>query len=259
MTAGLQVGRVEFGPGTKPAYPYLPPGTHRNILARPVEAPVDVVAALEPRRRPAQVLGLTGYSGSGKDQIGRVLVHAYGFERMAFADPIREVLLQTNPDIEDAVRTGTLILPGKKYCLRDIVAMKGWGYAKSLPEVRGMLQRLGEAGRGALGQGVWLEALFGRLRPGRKYVITDVRYYNEFARILHEGGSVVRVVRPGVGPVNDHASETALDGREMPEVLNSGTIDDLVVMAGQLARDFEAGTMRARYSPMQSKTQEVTL
>ncbi len=43
-------------------------------------------------------------------------------------------------------------------------------------------------------------------------VVSDMRYRNEAQAIRHRGGVLIRIERPGVGPINDHISEHDLDG-----------------------------------------------
>lgn len=159
------------------------------------------------------LVGFAGYARCGKDTAGAYLVNHYGFARRSFADVLREVLYRTDPLVpyrhDD---TGHLhFVP-----LRLLVDWKGWEAAKAAePEhphgVRSLLQRLGtDAGRNVLGQNVWVDAATRDL-PERT-VFTDVRFPNEADGIRERGGRVVRLVRPGTGPVNDHPSETALDG-----------------------------------------------
>ena len=43
-------------------------------------------------------------------------------------------------------------------------------------------------------------------------VVSDMHYRNEAQAIRHRGGVLIRIERPGVGPINDHISEHDLDG-----------------------------------------------
>jgi dephospho-CoA kinase len=38
------------------------------------------------------IIGLTGYAGSGKDTVRNILEAKHGFDGIAFADPIRDML-----------------------------------------------------------------------------------------------------------------------------------------------------------------------
>lgn len=160
-----------------------------------------------------QLVGICGYARSGKDTAAQGLVRERGYERLAFADRVRQLAVLTNPDL--AAR---------------VLSAGGWEQAKALPGVREALQRLGAGAREVLGEDVWLQAAMRSCKPEGRYVISDVRYPNEAEAILAAGGLLFRIVRPGVEAANDHPTETA-----MPEdadvyhgvIRNDGTVEDL--------------------------------
>lgn len=174
------------------------------------------------------IVGISGYARAGKDTIGEILVRKHGFERRAFADKLREAALALDPIVTDF---GTS-LPRR---LSHVVEKYGWEDAKSIEEVRRTLQRMGtEVGRDTLDPDVWVTALQRTLELDRwggiqkHYVITDVRFENEARWVCRMKGVMVRVERPGVGPANDHISETGLDDFEFGATINnSGSIEDL--------------------------------
>jgi hypothetical protein len=172
------------------------------------------------------IIGISGYAKTGKDTLGQVLVEKYGFERRAFADKLKEAALALNP----------IIFTGRVERLSSIVARMGWGEAKEFREVRQTLQRMGtEMGREAIDPDIWVTAMENTMRRTitgqvtKNYVVTDVRFMNEANWIIHrQHGKVLRIERPGVGPANDHISETGLDGYPFSgKIVNDGTIDDL--------------------------------
>lgn len=183
------------------------------------------------------VLGLAGYARSGKDTVADLLI-TDGFTRIAFADTLREALYRLDPAVQ-AFDTDTF-LP-----VREVVDAVGWEGAKIVtPEVRDLLQRLGtEVGRDMFGYNFWVEQTFRRINssPSEKWVVTDVRFPNEADAVRDAGGFVVRVRRPGFGPVNSHPSETALDSYEFDGYIdNEGTITDLGVKARDLVSHFHS-------------------
>jgi hypothetical protein len=185
------------------------------------------------------IIGLSGYARSGKDESANAL-QDIGFQRVAFADKLREFIYRLNPIVPSPVW-------GEHRRLADVIDEFGWnGYKASKygKEIRELLQRLGtECGRELINDTIWVDAALGAgsvesnvyhdsdgggLVMPRNIVVTDVRFPNEFAAIKARGGYVVRIVRPGVGPANSHPSETALDGFDFDVVIhNNGTIGDL--------------------------------
>jgi hypothetical protein len=169
------------------------------------------------------IIGVSGYARSGKDTIGQILVNEFDFHRIAFADILKEAIEILNPYVKWGLSTVRI---------RDVIESIGREKAKEeIEEYRRLLQVFGtEVGRELLGEDVWVNAAFARMRDDRNYVVTDVRFPNEFRAVHHHAGEIWRVSRPGVGPANAHRSETALDSSDfIPDVLihNDGTIEDL--------------------------------
>jgi hypothetical protein len=164
------------------------------------------------------IIGLTGYVQSGKDTVASILVENYGYQRVAFADPIRDLLYATNPMLKEGYR------------VKGLVDVYGWDRVKvDYPEARRLLQDLGVGARKTFGDMFWVKQALRQVNPEGNYVITDVRYPNEAKAIREYGSSQIwRVRRLGIDPVNSHESESAMDGEKVDQIfVNNGTIDDL--------------------------------
>lgn len=163
-------------------------------------------------------IGLVGYSQSGKDTVANILVKNYGYTRVAFADKIREFLYGLNP----------MVACSPTGYLQDLVNLVGWDAAKQEPQVRRLLQDLGNSARKTIDENVWVTLALGNIDVNQRVVITDVRFENEAMMIKLMGGQLWRVKRVGVGPVNDHVSESELEGYKVDQIfVNNGTIEDL--------------------------------
>lgn len=161
------------------------------------------------------IIGLSGFARSGKDTVAEILVNDYGFERVAFADPIRNILYALNPAVD-----------GER--VADMVDNYGWDIAKSKPEVREFLQTLGYAARMHITPEVWVMAAFAKMRADKNYVIADVRFRNEAEWIKKYNGEVWRVERPGVEAVNAHVSEWEMNEYSFDHGINNdGTLEQL--------------------------------
>jgi hypothetical protein len=176
------------------------------------------------------IVGLSGYGRTGKGEVGKVLVKNFDFKEIAFADTLRDFLYQQNPWVSnnEGTRHGRL---------RDIIDTIGWERYKNCmysKDLRELIQRTGtEAGRGVIGDNVWVNATMNRI-DHIDTVITDVRFENEADAIRERGGEIWRINRPGFGPVNDHWSEIALDDYKFDlEILNDGGLDHLAIQAGR--------------------------
>jgi hypothetical protein len=161
------------------------------------------------------IIGLSGYAQSGKDTVAKILVEDYEFKRVAFADNIRKLLLETNPLVGDAPE-------GPTY-LKDFVNKFGWDEAKQDPEVRRLLQEFGVGARNVFGEFFWVDKALERIDFRDRIVITDVRFKNEADTIRSLGGDIWRVVREDVYAVNNHVSETDLNGYPFTAHVNNDT------------------------------------
>ena len=185
-----------------------------------------------------EIIGLSGYARSGKDEAAKLLVNGHGFTRVAFADKLRECLYQLNPMCGRGWDTSDRPV----VYVQDVIEEYGWdGYKETEYgiEIRRLLQRLGtEAGRQTLWDSIWIDAAFAPFGDDAKLVIPDCRFPNEAQAIEERGGEVWRVQRPGVGPANLHASETSLDDWPFKKiVMNSTTLDDLQIAVTNAYKD----------------------
>lgn len=175
-----------------------------------------------------RIIGITGYARHGKDTIASVLSRELGYNRVALADQMKELMLVLDPIVVATYAVGG---GGTKRRLSELVASGGWEGAKREPEVRRLLQVFGtEVGRQGLGEDVWIEALVRNTKgfyppSDRKIVIPDIRFQNE-ASWVRRVGELWQVFRPDfdneVG--TSHASERDIGGLVVDErFLNLGS------------------------------------
>jgi len=172
-----------------------------------------------------KLIGVSGFATSGKDSIAKYLIREHEYNRVAFADPVRDMLYALNPIVP------TPYTDGSYSRVKDVVDSVGWDDAKvHCPEIRELLQRLGtDAGRKVLGENIWVDAAFVTADKSYKVVVfPDCRFENECQAIHERGGTVIRVTRPGITSVNDHISDKKLNSRYIDvELINDGTIQNL--------------------------------
>jgi len=200
------------------------------------------------------IVGICGYAKSGKDTLANViqyltktyptpehldLEHALmwagkmgsTWEIVKFADGVRDVARILAPGVSFDTQAD-----------KDLMMPQAWSIAGPMSR-REFLQKLGtDAMRDNLHPDVWVNLLMNRYStPGEKrWIVTDVRFPNEFYAIKTAGGIVVRVVRDGVGPTNAHRSETAIDSlRANFTVENNGSVKDLFVHAKKILQYVE--------------------
>lgn len=152
------------------------------------------------------LIGLCGYAGVGKDTAAQILLDELGFQRIAFANPIRKALLALDP-----------LIPapdgGPAARLSEFCQNHPWNEVKDYPEVRRLMQMLGtEVGRNLFDPDIWVKLAKRQLESTLSVgdvVVTDVRFPNEARLIRGYGGVLIRLERPGFGPVNEHVSDRA--------------------------------------------------
>lgn len=180
-----------------------------------------------------EIIGLSGFARSGKDEAAMILVEEYGFVQVAFADKLRDMIYELNPLVRQHW-TGSITGESVSHnvFLRDVIDKFGWGGYKETvygDEIRRLLQRLGtEAGRKVLWDTIWIDAALTGLRADAKVVVSDARFFNEFDAVRERGGYIWRIERDGVGPANNHASE--LEAVSYPHfsitLNNNGTLEE---------------------------------
>lgn len=168
------------------------------------------------------IIGLSGYAGSGKDTVADILVKNHGYTKIAFADALRNITADIDPWLN--VNHDYDRYPFRTYS-HWLACGYDYQWLKANTDLRQFLQKLGESVRNRIGEDAWIGALFHTIENENvdgDWVISDVRYPNEMDAILWQTcGAVWRIVRQGVGPANDHISETALDDQAFDIIINN--------------------------------------
>lgn len=168
----------------------------------------------ETARQDKLIIGIAGYAGSGKSTVADWLVKEHNFERIKFADGLKDML-------------------------RALGLSESWieGELKEEPcplllgrSPRHAMQTLGtEWGRACIGEDFWVNywtmRVRGRLATSRCFgvVVDDVRYPNELEAVQNLSGVAWWVSRPGVRPSSYHSSEHSLaELLDRFEVINNG-------------------------------------
>jgi hypothetical protein len=172
------------------------------------------------------LIGLTGLAGSGKSEVAGVLMNEFGFVRVKFADPLKNML-----------RT---MLRGMGHIDEDVERMiEGDLKEAMIPELgvtpRHLMITLGtEWGRNQVREDLWIRLWKAAAEMEGRVVADDVRFPNEVDAIRAAGGQVWRVHRPGV-VASSHVSEQ-LNVEPDLTLYNSRSLADLRFTAEIYAR-----------------------
>jgi len=152
-------------------------------------------------------IGVMGAKGSGKDTVADILVQDHGYIKVAFADPLREMAEAIDPVVAWDLGGD----PDGAIHYSDALKWYGYRRAKEMyPELRRFLQRLGtEAGREVVHPDFWTDMFREKVMElgHDKIVASDCRFQNEVDLIRQMNGRVWTVLRPGIDPEDEHASE----------------------------------------------------
>jgi hypothetical protein len=181
------------------------------------------------------IIGLTGYAQAGKDEFAKSLALRSRTRTMAFSDALHDMAMILNPILSDGDTAW--------YTYQDVIRKEGYTQAKNHSGVREYLQILGtDACRKVLGDDVWLRVaerkFIANEEDGVHTAITGVRYANEAQLVKAYGGIMVRIVRDGYGPVNQHTSDVSVADIAVDRVVfNNGSRQDLSNAAQKLINE----------------------
>lgn len=156
------------------------------------------------------VVGIAGRAGSGKDTFADLfcnLIEGRSFIKVAFADPIKEMLAVIGVDDVDKYKL-------KKHPILGVTS-------------RVMMQTLGtEWGRDTIYENIWVDIAKQKGLGKDILVISDVRFQNE-ADFVRDNGILIHIVNRG-GIDSQHYSESGIEAIGVDIVVdNSSDIKSL--------------------------------
>jgi hypothetical protein len=192
-----------------------------------------------------KVILISGWKRSGKDTSADYLVEKYGFERISFASPLKDIVSQ----LYDIPRTDCDNQELKEKPLMHLPAIASDDYTKKFMEVneknlanvdgklywtiRALCIMVGSTNR-AVRSDFWVKKAVDEMKknPEKVYIISDVRYKTEMKQILEFAGkenvTSIRIERFATNPSTD-ASEIDLDDYVGFDhiISNTGTLEGL--------------------------------
>lgn len=185
------------------------------------------------------IIGICGLIGSGKGTVADLLVECHNFQKLSFADSLKDGVAAMF-DWPRSMLEGDTPASREWRERPDEFWSEEMGYAVT---PRFVLQKVGtECMRQGLFDGIWVSRTKQKIQkqPNNNFVIPDVRFPNEIA-MIHSQGGVIWEVRRGkqppwaeafrvykTKPKGVHSSEWSWMEAEVDRVIsNDGSINDL--------------------------------
>ncbi len=175
------------------------------------------------------IIGIHGFKQSGKDTLADLLVEEFGFEKIAFADRLKNALNTIfNVPKED--------LWGSDDDKKKLTSVK-WNSLVGLSRedrfdeeylnIRELMQIFATEICRSYIPGIWYEFL--KIKQGENIVISDVRFENEAIFLRSKNAHLIKVKRNDVYS-SEHLSEKGIDDDLMDKVfLNNGSLEEFLV------------------------------
>lgn len=174
-----------------------------------------------------QLIGFTGFAGSGKDTAARLLIEQHGFQNLKMAAGLKYMTYSFLNFVGCPADEAARLVDGTKE-QKETPSEYFMGHTS-----RWFQQSIGtEWGRNCMGEDFWVWAFTQKAKGLEKVVCTDVRFPNEVEAIHKLGGRVYRVHRSSTYPKGDlkdlHPSEKFIPELDVDGVLmNDGSIQEL--------------------------------
>jgi Fe-S-cluster formation regulator IscX/YfhJ len=189
---------------------------------------------------PLKIIALTGPKGSGKDTVGRMITEMYPHlnpKTIAFADPIKTKiyhLFDLNADNNE------------QYDLfkRTKLTYQLDGHLSHSVEARHVVREIGMIMRG-YDTKQFTNYVVDKIKadPNKLWVVTDLRFDEEYIMLKNLGAKVVKILRPSYN-YDGHITERGFDDHLVDTMLmNDGDLDYLKIRIEYVMKGILEGTI----------------
>lgn len=141
------------------------------------------------------IIGLLGSKNCGKSTVANYLHDFYGFEKLSYAEPIKDVcsiIFGWNRELLEGVTPESRIW-------RETVD-EYWAQKLNIPDFcpRKAFTLVGsDLFRECIHADIWINCLINKIKPYTNYVITDCRHIKETQVLIDMDGMIIRITRDG--------------------------------------------------------------
>jgi hypothetical protein len=201
------------------------------------------------------IIGLVGKKGSGKSTAAKIAKEEYGFKILSFAKPLKEMLSVafnqpmhyfTDPVLKEVVElpiepSVEFIKKLTDYAYHNLIPVSSQLEVNMILELenfpkrvtpRALMQFVGtNLFRNCVSDNYWIHVMDMEMDANSHYsnrfIFDDVRFPQEVQFVKDKGGLIMKLIRPMPldTPVDNHASETAIDAIEADFMIRN---DDLL-------------------------------
>lgn len=172
------------------------------------------------------IIGVLGRKGSGKDTIADHIVKKYNFEKMQFAEPLKNAC-KVLFDFTDEQLYGSLketIDPQWGVTPRHVLQYVGTDMFRN--HINGLIPNTDNNFWVNLMKNKYLKKC--EQDKNTKVIVSDVRFQNEIDIIHKLNGKVIKLMRPSLSNNDAHESEKNIDLLDGDfTIINDGTLEEL--------------------------------
>jgi len=179
-----------------------------------------------------KIIAICGPKRCGKDVLSNHIVNKYGYTRLSFAEPLKEIvkllfnfsdtqvgLIDGDNDEKDTIDERWKISPRKalQFIGTEVLQNK---IQELLPNIK---------------RDYFANILLSKIDNEKTYVISDMRFIHEYEKIKHLDIQVIKVTRPSIISNEEHLSE--LEYLNIPfdkEIVNDSTIENYISLFDNL-------------------------
>lgn len=179
-----------------------------------------------------RIIAICGAKRSGKDVLANHIINKYGYTRLSFAEPLKELvkllfnfsdeqvgLIDGDNDEKDTIDERWGISPRK--------ALQFIGTEVLQHKIQELLPNIG--------RDYFANILLSKIENDKTYVISDLRFIHEYEKIKHLDIDIIKVIRPSItseeGEQNGEQHLSEVENQFIPcdkKIINDGTLEDYI-------------------------------